>query len=196
MLTGLARATFTTLFSVSCVLACTGGGGGGGGNGAGALACRQKADSDTDSDCAGQSGKPRKLDCDGQAQTDAAVAAGCTPTKPGDSDVCCPLSVNGVPDGNTGTPDAGNNGPTCPTDYSGTWTVTGTCNVTSCNVSQTGCSSSISCDNSTSLSGTISGTTASLTGTSNGASITCTVTFTSTSAFSLACGPCTGSGSK
>lgn len=56
--------------------------------------CQAKVGADTDKDCAGQSGKPRKLDCNA-ADTETAVAAGCTPTKPGDSDVCCPLTVNG-----------------------------------------------------------------------------------------------------
>lgn len=56
--------------------------------------CQAKAGADTDKDCAGQSGKPRKLDCNAD-DTETAVAAGCTPSKPGDSDVCCPLTVNG-----------------------------------------------------------------------------------------------------
>jgi hypothetical protein len=269
MLTGLPRSTIVALFSVSCVLACTGGGGGGGGGtGAAPLACRQKADSDSDSDCSGQpgkprkldcdsaadtdaaiaagctrtkpgdsdvccpttisgtapgassassvtcrqkpdadtesdcasqTGKPRKLDCDSKAQTDSAVAAGCTPTQPGDSDVCCPLTVSGVADGSGPvTPDAGTPGPTnCPTDYSGTWGISGTCGTASCTVTQTGCTSGISCSNGTTLSGTISGTSATLSGTANGVSVNCTVTFSSTNAFSLVCGAlCTGSGTR
>jgi hypothetical protein len=58
------------------------------------VACKQKEGADTDSDCAGVAGKPRKLDCDDD-QTNEAIAAGCTPTEPGDSDVCCPTSVQG-----------------------------------------------------------------------------------------------------
>ncbi len=58
--------------------------------------CTQKTGSDTDKDCAGTPSSPRKLDCD-VSQTAVAVAAGCTPTKPGDSDVCCPTAISGEP---------------------------------------------------------------------------------------------------
>lgn len=75
--------------------------------------CRQKADSDTESDCEGQAGKPRKLDCDSGEATNAAVAAGCVPTKPGDSDVCCPLTITGSGTGSSSGVDSGPPGVTC-----------------------------------------------------------------------------------
>ena len=75
--------------------------------------CRQKADSDTESDCAEQAGRPRKLDCDSGDATNAAVAAGCVPTKPGDSDVCCPLTISGTPSGSSSGVDSGPPGVSC-----------------------------------------------------------------------------------
>jgi hypothetical protein len=61
------------------------------------VACRQKATADGDSDCAGRGSKTRKLDCDTQAGTDQALAAGCELEKVGDKDVCCPTTVSGTP---------------------------------------------------------------------------------------------------
>ena len=75
--------------------------GGDGNSSRSTLGCQQKAGSDTDADCVGHPGKPRKLDCDA-SQTQSAVNAGCEPTGPGESDVCCPLSVRGTPEGTTG----------------------------------------------------------------------------------------------
>lgn len=71
-----------------------------GSSGSSTLPCTQKVGADTDEDCAGQAGKPRKLDCNAP-DTASAVTAGCTPTKAGDSDVCCPLTVSGTPEGMT-----------------------------------------------------------------------------------------------
>lgn len=67
------------------------------GSGASAtVACRQKADADNNAECAGQAGKPRKLDCVDD-QTDQAIAAGCVRQKAGDRDVCCPTTIAGTP---------------------------------------------------------------------------------------------------
>lgn len=66
-----------------------------GAGGSPSVGCRQKDDANDNPDCAGFSGKPRKLDCDLVTQTDQAVAAGCVPEKAGKSDVCCPTSVAG-----------------------------------------------------------------------------------------------------
>jgi hypothetical protein len=82
------------LVALSSGAACSSGSSGS--SGSVVLACRQKSGSDTDSDCTGQLGKPRKLDCDNDQQTQQAVNAGCTPTKPGDSDVCCPTTIAGT----------------------------------------------------------------------------------------------------
>ena len=48
-----------------------------------------------------------------------------------------------------------NNAPTC-TNVAGTWTITGTCNVNSCVVTQSGCSISMACTGGT-FTGTVSG---------------------------------------
>lgn len=161
--------------------------------------CRQKAGADAESDCAAQVGKPRKLDCDTAQQTQAAVAAGCTPTKAGDSDVCCPTTVGGVLEapvdgGSSGS--SGSSGGTCTTSYGGVWALTGSCQEPTCNVTQSGCSIAVTCGSTTTLNGTLSGSSASLTGTSRGMSLTCTAMFTSTTAFTLSCNLCSGAGSK
>jgi len=158
------------------------------------VACRQKSDSDTDSECASQSGKPRKLDCDSDSQTDAALAAGCSRTGPGDSDVCCPTTVSG----STGTASSTDAGSTsCTSNYDGDWELTGTCGNTNCVVAQAGCFVSVACGNGAKLSGDIVGTSAKLTGTlSSSQSLTCTVSFAGTQSFSLTCNVCSGSGAK
>ncbi|MFO0568242.1 MAG: hypothetical protein U0263_21455 [Polyangiaceae bacterium] len=65
------------------------------GDGGGAVDCRQKADADNNPDCAAHGANARKLDCDSEAQANAAVAAGCVLEKAGGTDVCCPTSVTG-----------------------------------------------------------------------------------------------------
>lgn len=60
------------------------------------LACRQKAGADTDSECTNHPGKPRKLDCSTETETDEALAAGCERTTPTSSDVCCSTNVTGT----------------------------------------------------------------------------------------------------
>lgn len=57
--------------------------------------CRQKADADDPSECQGHGPKTRKLDCSSEAQTSAAIAAGCERESPGKSDVCCTTDVSG-----------------------------------------------------------------------------------------------------
>lgn len=57
--------------------------------------CEQKAGADTDAECAGMTGKPRKLDCDATA-TNNAVTAGCAKISASGSDVCCPTTVTGA----------------------------------------------------------------------------------------------------
>lgn len=97
--------------------------------------------------------------------------------------------------GSSGTT-SGSSGGSCTTSYAGTWSQTGACLETSCVVSQTGCSVTVTCANGTSLSGAISGTKASLSGKSQGVNVSCTATFTSTTSYDLDCGICTGKGSK
>jgi hypothetical protein len=67
------------------------------------LDCRQKAGADTDSECESHEGKPRKLDCNGTAQTDEAIAAGCVRTAEGSDDVCCPTTIKGTSSTSAGT---------------------------------------------------------------------------------------------
>jgi hypothetical protein len=99
------RALFVAIASMPILAACLGddpsispGGGGGGdaGTAGQTLDCRQKAGSDTDSECTVHAGKPRKLDCDGVAQTDQAIAAGCVRAAAGSDDVCCPTTLQGT----------------------------------------------------------------------------------------------------
>lgn len=59
------------------------------------MGCEQKAGADTDAECAGMTGKPRKLDCDATA-TNNAVSAGCSKITASGSDVCCPTTVTGA----------------------------------------------------------------------------------------------------
>jgi len=158
-------------------------------SGSGALECRQKDGSDTDSDCTSMAGKPRKLDCDSGTQTDAAIAAGCVRTKPGDSDVCCPLTISGT----TSTSSSGG----CTSGIDGNWKLSGSCGTTTCTVSLSGCTAQVTCETGASLSGTVNGSVASLTGSSPAApSLTCTATFSGTTSFSLSCNACSGSGTK
>lgn len=106
---------------------------------------------------------------------------------------------SGVSDGSstgTDTGTSGSSGGTCTTSYAGTWSQTGACLETSCVVSQSGCSVTVTCANGTTLSGAISGTKASLSGKSQGVNVSCTATFTSTTSYDLDCGICTGKGSK
>jgi hypothetical protein len=169
-----------------------------GASGSTSVACRQKADADDNEDCTAHAGKPRKLDCDA-SQTSAAVAAGCEPTKPDDTDVCCPVTVSGTTaGGSSGTSGSSgsSSGGTCTTNYSGTWAITGTCQESSCSVTQTGCALGVSCPNGTTLSGTISGTSAALSGTSQGINVTCTTKFNSASSFDLSCNVCSAKGTK
>jgi len=150
--------------------------------------CTEPVDTLTDSDCAGTA-QGRKLDCTTSAQQKAAIELGCRAESPGsatDFDVCCPTHVR-----------QGEASPSqCTTNYSGSWGLSGSCPETSCTVAQSTCNLSIVCTAGTSLSGTITGTTASLTGKSGTTSLSCTVTFSGTTSFSLACGVCSGIGTK
>jgi hypothetical protein len=153
--------------------------------------CTEPADTLTDSDCVGTA-EPRKLDCESASAQATAIAAGCRAEDPGqedDHDVCCPSNVRG------GGDDEGSQ-PSCTTDYSGSWALSGTCPETSCALSQSACTVSVACTGGTTLSGTISGNTAQLTGSSGGQSISCTATFDSATAFSIACNLCNASATK
>lgn len=159
------------------------------------LACRQKEDADGNAGCTVHEGKPRQLDCESEAETDEAIAAGCVREDEGDRDVCCSMTVRGTTD--EGEDDT--SGPidgTCTTSYAGTWALGGSCGSKTCTVVQSGCSTSISCTDGTTLSGTISGSTAELSGKSGGTALTCTVTFAGTKSFALSCNLCDGSGSR
>lgn len=63
------------------------------------VSCPQQGDADTEEDCPDPE-LTRKLDCDGDEQLMEAINAGCEEVSPTDlkEDVCCPLTVEGIPD--------------------------------------------------------------------------------------------------
>lgn len=75
----------------------------------------------------------------------------------------------------------------CSNDYSGEWAISGSCDESSCTVTQASCRLSVACGNGTKLTGNITGSTASLSGTRNGQNGSCDVSLTG-SALTLACG--------
>ena len=70
----IAVASCSIALVVGCLFGCSSDSNGA--QGSGSVSCRQKADADNNSDCTGFAGKPRKLDCDLDSQTNEAVAAG------------------------------------------------------------------------------------------------------------------------
>ncbi|MCC6667006.1 MAG: hypothetical protein IT375_24870 [Polyangiaceae bacterium] len=101
----IAVASCSIALVVGCLFGCSSDSNGA--QGSGSVSCRQKADADNNSDCTGFAGKPRKLDCDLDSQTNEAVAAGCVLEKAGGSDVCCPTSVSGHAEAQIGCTEPG-----------------------------------------------------------------------------------------
>lgn len=78
-------------------------------------------------------------------------------------------------------------------NISGTWSISGTCGLQSCAVSQTGCATNFTCTGGAqSYSGTVSGNTFSYSGTVLGVAGTCSGTVSGTSLS----GSCAGGGSQ
>lgn len=82
----------------------------------------------------------------------------------------------------------GGSGSACQNDYGGRWKFSGSCTSTTCDVTQSGCSLTVRCDDGTQGSGTVSGASATVSGLlGSGDSGSCTVAFGTSKSLSMQC---------